>query len=175
MHFRTFLKTGVEVLHLGGQHWENPTWPIEHWRSNTGRWRLFTPAIDDFLNEDLIGTSFGPSVNKFVLLLEVADFEAWGEGVAFTGAEGFTRYKPKTMEVWSVGRIDWKEVQNLPARKQLQAFDKAARFALTRVGKAKRRPKDFDAEALAEAVSSRLRLAKVSALSRSEYVARSDA
>ena len=175
MHFRTFLKTGVEVLHLGGQHWENPTWPIEHWQSNTGRWRLFTPAIDDFLNEDLIGRSFGTSVNEFVLLLEVADFEAWGEGVAFTGPQGFTRYKHKTMEVWSVGRIDWKEVQDLPAREQLQAFDKAARFALNKVTEAKRKPKDFDSEALGEAVSRRLRLAKVSTLSRSAYVARSEA
>ena len=175
MHFRTFLKTGVEVLHLGGQHWESPTWPIEHWKAHSGRWRLFTPAIDDFLNEDLGAMDFGASVEKFVLLLEVADFKAWGEGLAFTGPEGFTRYKHKTKEVWAVGRIDWNEVQELPARQQLQAFEQAVRFALETVAHAKRKPKNFNTEAFGEAVSNRLRSAKVSQLSRSAYAAQSEA
>jgi len=142
MHFRTFLKTGVEVLLLGGQHWESTAWPIEHWKTHPGRWRLFTPAIDDFLNEDLARRSFGASINKFVLLLEVADFKAWGEGVAFTGPEGLTRYKHKTKELWSVGRIDWTEVQDLAARLQLQAFEHAFTFSLEKVAQTKRKPKD---------------------------------
>jgi hypothetical protein len=169
MHFRTFLKTGVEVLPLGGQHWQSNLWPIEHWKASSGRWRLFTPAIDDFLNEELEGRSFGSSIDQYVLLLEVADFEAWGTGVTFTGPEGFTRYKHKTREVWSVGRIDWTEVQNLPASQQLKVFGEALQFSIEKVTLAKRKPKDFDAEGFANAVSSKLRSAKVSQLSRSAH------
>lgn len=166
MHFRTFLKTGVEVLHLGGQHWESNAWPIDHWKANPGRWRLFTPAIDAFLNDDLTLRNFGTSIEQFVLILEVADFKAWGEGVAFAGPDGFTRYKHKTREVWSVGRIDWTEVQNLPARLQLFAFGQALQAAIANVALAKRKPKDFAVQALGSAVAARLHSAKVSQLSR---------
>ena len=175
MHFRTFLKTGVEVLHLGGQHWESNAWPIEHWKAHTGRWRLFTPAIDDFVNQQIETKSFGTSVDSFVLLLELADFRAWGEGVAFTGPEGFTRYKHKTRELWSVGRIDWTEVQDLPAKLQLRAYGQALRSAVANVGRAKRTPKDFDFEAFGSAVAGMLGSAKVSQLSRAAYVAQSEA
>jgi hypothetical protein len=175
MHFRTFLKTGVEVLHLGGEHWQSNSWPIEHWKANSGRWRLFTPAIDDFLNEELDGSSFGNSIEKYVLLLEVADFAAWGPGNAFTGPEGFTRYKPKTKEVWSVGRMDWNHIQGLSARQQLHELGKALQFSIDKVAQAKRRPKDFNAEGFAIAVRGKLRTAKVSQLSRSTHAARSEA
>lgn len=175
MHFRTFLKTGVEVLHLGGQRWQNNAWPIEHWKANPGRWRLYTPAIDDFLNQEIGGASFGSSIDTFVLLLEVADFEAWGPGAAFTGPEGFTRYKHKTKEVWSVGRIDWTEIQHLPASQQLKAFAQALQFSIEKVGQAKRKPKDFNTKEFAKAIGSRLRSAQVSQLSRASHAARSEA
>ena len=175
MHFRTFQKTGVEVLSLGGQQWESNAWPPEHWKSNKGRWRLFTPAIDEYLNETLRSMHFGESVQSFVLLLEVADFKSWGEGVAFTGPEGFSRYKHKTNELWSVGRIDWTAVQDCTAREQLQAYERAFMFAVERAALAKRKPKDFDMQAFSAAVLERLRSAKVSQLSRSTYAARSEA
>jgi hypothetical protein len=175
MQFRTFLKTGVEVLHLGGQDWESNAWPKEHWREHKGRWRLFTPAIDEFLNEDLAQRAFGVSVDTFVLLLEVADFKAWGKGIAFTGPEGFTRYKHKTNELWSVGRIDWTVIQDMTVRQQLQAFELALTFAVDKASQAKRRPKDFDLEAFRDAVVNRLRLAKIPLLSRAAYAARSEA
>ena len=175
MHFRTFLKTGVEVLDLGGQHWQSNSWPVEHWRANSGRWRLFTPALDDLINKEMKCISFGSSIDKFVLLLEVADFEAWGTGVAFTGPEGFTRYKHKTKEIWSVGRIDWTEVKNLPASQQLKAYGQALQFSIEKVSEAKRKPKDFDAEAFAKAVGSKLQSAKISQLSRAADAARSEA
>jgi hypothetical protein len=175
MHFRTFLKTGVEVLQLGGQHWQSNSWPIEHWKQNSGRWRLFTPAIDDFLNEALATVSFGTSIDNFVFLLEVADFEAWGVGIAFTGPEGFTRYKPKTKELWSVGRIDWTEIEDLPASQQFQAFGRALQFAIENTSRAKRKPRDFNAVAFAGTVVATLRSAKISQLSRSAYAAQADA
>jgi hypothetical protein len=175
MHFRTFLKTGVEVLSLGGQHWESNAWPPEHWKSHKGRWRLFTPGIDDFLNESLKHMNFGESVDKFVLLLEVADFQSWGEGIAFTGPGGFSRYKHKTNEVWSVGRIDWTEVQYCTTREQLLAYTSAFTFAAERVVLAKRKPKNFDINAFSAAVVERLQAAKVSQISRSTYALRGEA
>jgi hypothetical protein len=121
------------------------------------------------LNEDLAPLSFGASIDQFVLLLEVADFQAWGEGAAFTGPEGFTRYKHKTREVWSVGRLDWTEIQDLPARRQLHAYEGALVSAIKNVEQAKRKPRDFNTEAFALAVATRLRCAKVSQLSRSAH------
>jgi len=175
MQFRTFLKTGIEVLHVGGQYWQSNAWPTEHWREHKGRWRLFTPAIDDYLNDELANKSFGTSIDTFVLLLEVADFKAWDIGVAFTGPEGFTRYKHKTKEVWSVGQIDWLAVQNLPATKQFDAFANALQFSIAKVAQAKRKPRDFNTESFAQSVASSLRSAKVSQLSRSAHAARSEA
>ncbi|CAN7440845.1 hypothetical protein [Polaromonas sp. LjRoot131] len=174
MRFLTFLKTGVEVLHLGGQHWQSNAWPIDHWKANPGRWRLFTPAIDAFLNEDLMPRDFGTSIEQFLLILEVADFKAWGEGVAFTGPDGFTRYKHKTREVWSVGRINWPEVQHLPARLQLLAFGQALQAAIANVAVAKRKPKDFATEAFGSAVAARLASAKVSQLSHRVHAQHSE-
>ena len=175
MHLRTFLKTGVEVLHLGMQHTESNAWPIDHWQANPGRFRLFTPGIDEYLNEDLTSKSFGTSIDKFVLLLEVADFESWGVGLAFTGPEGYSSYKPKTRELWSVGQLNWPEIQMLTAKQQLQAYGLALVSAIKRSAHSKRKPKDFNAEEFAHAVSTRLQSARVSQLSRAAYVARNEA
>lgn len=171
MHLRTFLKTGVEVLHLGMQHSSGNAWPIEHWRANPGRWRLFTPGIDNYLNACLAGETYGTSVEKFVLLLEVADFESWGVGLAFSGPEGWTSYKPKTRELWSVGQLAWPEIQMLSAKQQLHAYGAALCMAIRRTTEGKRKPKDFNAEAFADAVAIKLQSAKVSQLSRAVFVA----
>ncbi|MGH8492476.1 MAG: hypothetical protein ACRERR_05150 [Moraxellaceae bacterium] len=169
MKFRTFLKTGIEVLHLGGHRWESNSWSAKHWKENSGRWRLFTPAIDDFLGKDLSEKSFGGSIDGFVLLLEVADFDAWGSGIAFTGPEGFSRYKHKSRELWSVGRIDWKEVQHLPTSQQLKAYAQALHFAITTASQAKQKPKDFSFQEFSDFIANRLQTAKVSQLSKTAY------
>jgi hypothetical protein len=169
MHIRTFLKTGVEVLHLGMQHSNGNAWPIEHWHANRGRWRLFTPGIDKYLNECLAGETFGPSIEKFVLLLEVADFASWGAGVAFSGPEGWTSYKPKTREIWSVGQLEWPEIQMLTARQQLCAYEVALCKAIRRTAQGKRKPRHFNAEEFANAVANNLQSARVSQLSRAAF------
>jgi hypothetical protein len=174
MRFRTFLKTGVEVLHLGMQNAESNAWPIEHWRDNPGRWRLFAPAIDDYLNDALVSQSFGASIESFLLVLEIADFAAWGEGVAFSTADGWTSYSPKSRELRSVGRLDWPHVQSLSAKRQLDAFALATVEAIERVDRAKRRPKDFDAARCASEVASLLRHGKVSQFSMSAWASRAD-
>lgn len=169
MRFRTFLKTGVEVLHLGMQRAESNAWPIEHWRDNPGRWRLFTPGIDRYVTDALSGKAFGSSIDSFLLVLEIADFNAWGIGHVFSGPEGWTSYSPKSRELRSVGRLDWLDIQSLTARQQLQAFGLAATEAIERISQAKRRPRDFDASVCADEVARLLRAAKVSELSRAAW------
>ena len=174
MRFYTFLKSGIEVLHLGMQHSTSAAWPIEHWRANPGRWRLFTPGIDRYMNEGLVEKTFGTSIDSFVLLLEVADFASWGAGPAFSGPEGRTTYSPKARELRSVGQLDWTQVQMLTAKQQLQAYSAALVSAIRRVSESKRKPKDFDAEAFAQEVASWLKSAKVSRLSRAFTIQRSE-
>ncbi|KQV88166.1 hypothetical protein [Pelomonas sp. Root1237] len=171
MHFRTFLKTGVEVLHLGTQHSNGNAWPLEHWKANSGRWRLFTPGIDAYLNQRLVERSFGTSIENFILLLEIADFAAWGIGVAFAGPTGYSSYKPKTRELRSVGQIDWLDVQMLTPTQQLQAYRTATVSAIQRASEATRKPKDFEFAKFAQAVDEALRGAKVSQVSRSAFEA----
>ena len=171
MWFRTFLKTGIEVLHLGTQNSNGNAWPLEHWKANPGRWRLFTPGIDAYLNHELAGRSFGASIEKFVLLLEVADFAAWGIGVAFTGPNGYSTYKPKTREIWSVGQLDWLDVQMLTPSQQLQGYRTATLSAIHRASLAQRKPKDFAFAEFSQAVDDALGAAKVSNVSRSAFEA----
>lgn len=172
MNFRTFLRQGVEVLHVGMQRAESNAWPAEYWRTHPGRWRLFTPGIDEYLNAGLAGKSFGASIENFVLLLEVADFAAWGEGPAFSPAEGYTSYSPKARELRSVGKLNWPNIEMLTAKQQLQAYRVSLLEAVERVGQAKRKPRDFNLDAFSAEVSRLLSVAKVSELSRSAWVSR---
>lgn len=172
MRVRTFLKTGVEVLHLGMQDAQSSEWPLEHWRDNPGRWRLFTPAIDEYLNDALAARSFGASIDSLFLVLEVADFKAWGEGIAFSSPEGWTSYSPKSRELRSVVRLDWLDVQSMPAKRQLQALGLAIVEAIQRIETAKRRPRDFDSARCASEVAALFGQAKVSQLSRAAWTSR---
>lgn len=167
MRFYTFLKTGVEVLHLGNQHSNGNAWPLEHWKSNPGRWRLFTPGIDAYLNQRLAGRSFGASIEIFMLVLEVADFESWGPGVAFAGPDGHASYKPKHRELRSVGQINWLDVQMLTPAQQLRAYRTAALAAIQRASEATRKPKDFSFAEFYQAIDLALGAAKISQVSRS--------
>ena len=114
-------------------------------------------------------------MNSFVLLLEVVDFKAWGEGVAFTGPEGISRYKHKTNELWSVGRIDRTVVRDCTTREQLLAYGGALMFAVEKAALSERKPKDFDIQAFSTPVLERIRSARISQLSRSTYAARGEA
>lgn len=171
MHFRTFLKTGVEVLHLGMQQSSGNAWPPEYWKANPGRWRLFTPGIDAYMNQRLTERSFGTSVENFVLLLEIADFESWGVGVAFAGPCGYSSYKPKARELRSVGQLNWLDVQMLTPTKQLHAYRIAALSAIQQASEAARKPKHFAFSEFADAVNEALQEVKLTQVSRSAFVA----
>ncbi len=172
MRFQIIQNSGVEVLHLGFQHTEANAWPAEHWKINKGRWRLFTPAIQDYLNEILAPLSFGESIECFVLWLEVADFASWGGPPAFTGDQGRVRYSPKSREISSVGKLNWLDIQYLTPAQQLDHFRKAVQVAIDRIQEEKRKPKDFQVEKFADAISLLLKNAKVSEFSRAAYLRR---
>lgn len=169
MRYMTFLKTGVEVLHLGMQHAESNAWPIEHWRANKGRWRLYTPAIDSYINEALAGKSFGEGVDDFVLFLEVADFASWGGPPAFHPPGGSVKYKHGRKELWSVAQLDWLKVQTLTPTEQLHEYRLATIEAINRVSMASRKPKSFAITEFASEVDKILSNAKVSTLTRSAH------
>jgi hypothetical protein len=172
MRFYTLLKTGIEVLHLGAQNAESAAWPIEHWRENKGRWRLYMPAIDDYLNNHLATRSYGASVERFVLLLEIADFAAWGGPPAFTGEDGYVSYRWKNRELCSVGKLNWLEIQFLTPAQQLEALRGAVVAAIERVSKQKRKSKDFRSREFADELSALLKRAKVSEFGRTAYLQR---
>jgi hypothetical protein len=166
VRYFTFLRTGLEVLHLGAQNSQSNAWPIEHWRVNKGRWRLFTPAIDSYLNANLKDLSFGKSVETFVLYLEVADFGIWGGPPAFHGPEGRVTYKHSVREIRSVGQIDWLAVQYLSPTQQLAMYRKALVESIAKIAKANRKQKEFSASLFSAEVESLLRRSKVSKFAR---------
>lgn len=172
MLFFTLLKTGTEVLHLGAQRSNSNVWPLEHWQSNPGRWRLFTPGIDAYLNQKLSGRSFGTSVDHFVLVLEIADFESWGVNGPFAGPSGYSAYLPRNRELRSVGQINWLDVQMLKPTEQLQAYRIAALSAIRRAAEAARKPRGFAFSEFSDAVEEALKRVKVSQVSRSSFEAR---
>lgn len=174
MRFQIIQNTGVEVLHLGFQHTEANGWPAEHWKKNKGRWRLFAPAIQDYLDKNLAPLSFGVSIERFVLWLEIADFASWGGPPAFSGDKGRVRYSPKSRQITSVGKLNWLDIQYLTPTQQLDHFRKAVMVAIDRIHEQRRKPKDFQAEKFGEAISLLLKNAKVSEFSRAAYLRRKE-
>ena len=147
MRFSTFLVTGKEVLHLGGETWESNLWPPSHWRANKGRWRLFTTEIDAFVSRELKGKTYGGDVEGLVVALEVADFLAWPVQT-FAPRDAVPSYKTKRRDLWCFAKMDWLEIHLLTVRQQYLAYSNAVLAALHRFGATKRKPKGFDATAL---------------------------
>jgi len=170
MQFGIFLKSGVEVLHLGYQNTEANPWPIEHWKNNPGRWRLYIPAIREYISSMLADKKFGSSVESFLLILEIADFAKWGGPPAFTNSDGRVSYSPQNKSISSVGKIDWVEVQHLSPRQQLEAFRHATLNAISRISVQKRKPRDFDVDLFKGEISRILLDSKVSQFSRNSFL-----
>ena len=70
-------------------------------------------------------------------------------------------YRPKSKTFISVGQLDWKEVKDLSASEQLSRLGDALLSSIERIATVKRKPKDFDHSALAEAVRGVLRSCKL--------------
>jgi hypothetical protein len=174
MRFRTFLVTGVEVLHLGGEKWESSTWPSKHWRENKGRWRLFTLAIDEYVSAQLQRLKFGPTVDGLVLALEVADFASW-PATTFAAVDASPSYKRKYRDVWLYGKLNWIDMQHLTLKQQYEAFTDCVLCAIERSKAAKRKPRDFDINGFQAKIAEVLASGKPSQFTRAAYHAKTNA
>jgi hypothetical protein len=151
MKFRTKVTSGNEVLFVG--HERGNAKAADAWLS-AGRWKISTPALDQYLSALLEGKSFGRSIESFVFCFEIADFENWGN--FFRATADYTSYRPKFKEIWSVGQLRWTKVAYMPPSHQLQALRGALQEAICRVGKKQRKPKDFAYLAFASEVDALL-------------------
>ena len=151
MKFRTAITSGKEVLFVG--HERGNSKPTDAWLA-TGRWKISMPALDAYLNERLKGHCFGHSIDCFVFYFDIADLEQWG--AFFQSRADYTSYRPKRKEIWSVGQLRWTEVKDLPPRNQLRALRVALQTAIHRIGRKKRKPKDFAHMAFAATVEALL-------------------
>jgi hypothetical protein len=172
MRFRHFLVTGVEVLQVGGQHWESNAWPEEHWRENKGRFRLHTPAIDDQLSESLKGRSYGGAVEGIVVALGVADFSEWPVNT-FAKPEATPSFKPKYKDLWCFAKLDWSRIKDMTLREQYTAYTEAVLYAVRKFHLSKKKPKGFQVEDFLSDLEATLKALKPSKLTRA--AARGDA
>jgi hypothetical protein len=170
MRFRTFLVTGVEVLQLGGQHWESNAWPAEHWRKHKGRFRLFTIAIDEQVSEALRLKNYGGPVEGIVVALEVAAFDQWPE-MTFAKNDAPPSFKPKHSDLWCYAKLDWTAIQNLTLKQQFKAHTEAVLEAIDRTSDAKRKPKGFLVHECTSDLRDILRNMKASKLTRAAHAA----
>jgi hypothetical protein len=159
MKFRTKITSAKEVLFVGAERGNSR--PADDWLA-AGRWKISMPALDNYLNKNLEGRSFGDSIDSFVFCFEIADFEQWG--AFFQSSAEYTSYRPKRKEIWSVGQLRWTDVKNLPPRDQLRALRAAVQTAIRRIGGKKRKPKDFAHMAFASVVEALLEAAPEEAL-----------
>ena len=174
MRYRTFLVTGMEVLQLGGQGWVSNGWPIEHWRAHSGRWRLFTSAIDEFVSRELNRATFGSTVDGLVVALEIADFAAWPTK-AFARPDAPHSYKPKYRDWWCFAKLTWPEVMNLSLAQQYRAYVTVVLASIQRLEVAPRKPRGLDVPAMRGALAAVFARGKPSQFTRATSRATADA
>jgi hypothetical protein len=146
MRFHTFLVTGIEVLHQGGQNWQSNMWPPEHWRANKGRWRLFTPGIDDYVTSELKDRNYGNLVEGLVVALEVADFKSWPSST-FAKVGKAPSFKRTRRDIWCFAKLDWKKIQRLTLSEQYQAYCNSVLASVGGIRTWRNKPKGFDIDA----------------------------
>lgn len=148
MKFTVLVSSGGEVTFAGHSQRDRPVYygaPPE-----TGLWRISIPKFQDFVAQELRDQSFGSSVHEYVFGLEIAELEEWGQWFKVT--RDYTSYRPKRKAFISVGQLEWKHVKDLPASKQLPQLCSALLASADRVATAKRKPRDFDYVAFAQAL-----------------------
>jgi hypothetical protein len=165
MRFDTFLVTGVEVLHQGGQSWQSNMWPPEHWKANKGRWRLFTPGIDDHVASELKDRNYGNSVEGLVVALEVADFRNWPSST-FVKVGKTPSFKRSHRDIWCFAKLDWKKIQRLTLSEQYQAYCNSVLASVGGIRTWRNKPKGFDIDAFETDLRDALSIGRVSRMTR---------
>lgn len=156
MKFCIQVTSGGEVTFAGQSQKDRPVYYGA--APETGLWRVSIPKFEDFIAGELANQSFGSSIDEFRFGFEIAELEEWGKWFAST--RNYMSYRPKSKTFISVGQLDWKEVKDLSASEQLSRLGDALLSSIERIATVKRKPKDFDHSALAEAVRGVLRSCK---------------
>ena len=142
MKFRILVTSGSEVVFAGHFHYGAAP--------KTGLWRVSVPKFEDFVSRELKQKSFGSSIDEFVFGFEIADLEDWGRW--FKATRDYMSYRPKSRTFVSVGQLEWKEVKDLPVSQQTSRLGATLLASVERIAMAKRKPRDFDYVALADAI-----------------------
>lgn len=148
MKFHIAVTSGGEVVFAGHSQKDQSVYygaPPE-----TGLWRVSVPKFESLIARELAPMSFGHSIEEFVFGFEIAELDEWGRW--FKETRDYMSYRPKSKTFISVGQLDWKEIKYLPAPDQLSRLGEALLSSIERIATAKRKPKDFDHAALAQAI-----------------------
>lgn len=116
----------------------------------TGLWRVSLPKFEEFLATELASQSFGSSIEEFRFGFEIAELDEWGN--CFSSMANYMSYRPKGKEFISVGQLEWRAVKDLTASEQLARLGDVLILAVERIATAKKKPRDFDHAALAQAL-----------------------
>ena len=141
MKFRILVTSGSEVAFAG--RLQGPP-------AKTGLWRVSVPKFEEFIARELKRKSFGSSIDEFVFGFEIAELEEWGRW--FKATRDYMSYRPKSKTFVSVGQMEWKEVKDLPVSQQTLRLGATLLASVERIATAKRKPRDFDYVALAQAI-----------------------
>lgn len=158
MKFRIAVTSGSEVVFAGHSQIDQPVYYGA--APETGLWRVSVPKFESLVARELAPMSFGNSIEEFVFGLEIAELEEWGRW--FKETRDYMSYRPKSKTFISVGQLEWKDVKDLPASAQLSKLGATLISSIERIAMAKRKPKDFDHAALAQAIRDFLPLCKAS-------------
>jgi hypothetical protein len=148
MKFYIEVTSGGEVAFAGHSQRDRPVY--YGIAPETGLWRVSVPKFQEFVAAELAKHSFGSSIDEFRFGFEIAELEEWGKWFAST--RDYMSYRPKSKSFISVGQLDWRQVKDLSVSAQLSRLSDALVSSIERIATAKRRPKDFDYVALAQAV-----------------------
>lgn len=108
---------------------------------NNGKLDFDLNALEDYISNKLKEKSFGSSVIKFFWGFEVYKFNG-----------GFVQFFQNDIESWKFSKkwfvvnshFDWNQVVNLSMNELLTLIKKEILMAIDRIGKMKKRPKDFN-------------------------------
>jgi hypothetical protein len=149
MKFVLQLTTGGEVIFDGPLKADAPVYyggpPPE-----TGRWQVDLVHFEEFCASHLAPLELGCSIDTFFFALEIAELQGW-DGF-FVATREYISYRPKVKALVSVGQLEWSEVKHLELEKQLEALWEVLLSSIDRVTTMKRKPRDFDSNALATAI-----------------------
>lgn len=100
------------------------------------------PRLDDKVTSAMNGVSFGDSIEQFHLGFELGDAMAWN--TMFEKTQDYVSYRPSQKILLSVAQLDWAKLKLKTPEVQLANLSEQVLLAAKRVGKLKRKPKNFD-------------------------------